>query len=145
MLFLFERMPQVGRIAPAFIANISRLCAEFLNYVVTTHSLRKVFLSIKGIYYQAEIYGQQITWIMPYPFTLATPREVDFRVMRTFLDLYETLLGFVNFKLYTDEQLMYPPALDSGRDNAGAGLSALVLQYKDHNGARASLTISCET
>lgn len=48
MVYLFARMPKVGHIAPAFLSNISRLAAEFLNYVVVTHSLRKVFLSIKG-------------------------------------------------------------------------------------------------
>lgn len=48
MMVLFSRMPKVGQIAPAFLASCSRLCAEFLNYIVVTHSLRKVFLSIKG-------------------------------------------------------------------------------------------------
>jgi len=28
----------------------------------------QVFLSIKGIYYQAEVLGQTITWIIPYQF-----------------------------------------------------------------------------
>lgn len=55
--------------------------------------------------------------------------------MRTFLDLYETLLGFVNYKLYTDEQLVYPPVLDSGRDASGAGMSAMLMQYKDQSSA----------
>lgn len=30
--------------------------------------LSQVFLSIKGIYYQADVLGQLITWLVPYQF-----------------------------------------------------------------------------
>ena len=36
---------------------------------MNTHGLRKVFLSIKGVYYQAEVFDQMITWLVPYQFT----------------------------------------------------------------------------
>ncbi|KAG8936604.1 mRNA-binding ribosome synthesis protein nop7 [Tulasnella sp. 418] len=93
-----------------------------------TRSLRKVFLSIKGIYYQAEVMGQTITWIVPYQFTQTIPSDVDVRVMLTFLELYQTLLGFVFFKLYSDLGLVYPPPLDVSKDEAGAGVGAYTLQ-----------------
>lgn len=48
--------------------------------------------------------------------------------MLTFLELYQTLLGFVFFKLYTDAGLVYPPPLDSGRDESGAGVGAFNLR-----------------
>lgn len=51
------------------VADCQRLIAEFQTYVANTRSLRKVFFSIKGIYYQAEIKGQTITWIVPYQFS----------------------------------------------------------------------------
>ena len=51
------------------VQNCKRLAVEFMHYIIESRSLRKVFLSIKGIYYQAEIKGQTITWITPYTFT----------------------------------------------------------------------------
>ena len=48
--------------------------------------------------------------------------------MLTFLELYQTLLSFVFFKLYTDAELVYPPPLDTKKDEGGAGLNALSLQ-----------------
>jgi pescadillo len=45
--------------------------------------------------------------------------------MLTFLELYQTLLGFVFFKLYTDEGWVYPPPLDTNKDESGAGIGAL--------------------
>ncbi|KTG05423.1 hypothetical protein cypCar_00016261, partial [Cyprinus carpio] len=37
------------------------------------------------------------------------PTDVDYRVMATFTELYTTLLGFVNFRLYQILNLVYPP------------------------------------
>jgi len=48
--------------------------------------------------------------------------------MLTFLELYQTLLSFVFFKLYTDAELVYPPPLDMKKDEGGAGLNAMTLQ-----------------
>jgi pescadillo len=48
--------------------------------------------------------------------------------MLTFLELYQTLLGFVLFKLYTDVELVYPPPLDISRDEEAAGVGAYNLQ-----------------
>lgn len=51
------------------VAHCQQLAQEFQYYVAKTNSLRKVFLSIKGIYYQAELFGQPITWLVPYQFS----------------------------------------------------------------------------
>jgi pescadillo protein len=48
--------------------------------------------------------------------------------MLTFLELYQTLLGFVFFKLYTDNSLVYPPPLDLKKYEAAAGVGAFSLQ-----------------
>ena len=51
------------------VHNCKRLTVEFMHYVIESRSLRKVFLSIKGIYFQADIEGQTVTWITPYLFS----------------------------------------------------------------------------
>jgi len=51
MLFLFARMPQTNLITAEMSERCARLCAEFQHYVIYTHALRKVFLSVKGTLY----------------------------------------------------------------------------------------------
>ena len=63
-----------------------------------------------------------------YAVKIQIPADVDVRVMLTFLELYQTLLSFVFFKLYTDAELVYPPPLDTKKDEGGAGLNAMSLQ-----------------
>ncbi|KAG5644738.1 mRNA-binding ribosome synthesis protein nop7 [Asterophora parasitica] len=144
MIFLFASLPSNSRVPPELIENCSRLAAEWQLYVMHSRSLRKSFLSIKGVYYQAEVMDQTVTWLVPYQFTqsvsgsfkldtkvlisLQIPADVDVRVMLTFLELYQTLLGFVFFKLYTDTGLIYPPPLDITKDEGGAGVGAFSLQ-----------------
>ena len=127
MLFLFANIPSSRNIAPEITSHCARLCTEWQLYVMRTRCLRKVFLSIKGIYFQAVVHGQEITWLVPYMFTQQIPTDVDFRVMMTFLELYQTLMGFVLFKLYAEENLVYPPKLDEDKDNQGAGFGSLLL------------------
>ncbi|XP_042297735.1 pescadillo homolog [Sceloporus undulatus] len=112
MCFLFATFPRTGKCHVQTIQLCRRLTVEFLNYVIASRSLRKVFLSIKGIYYQAEVMGQMITWITPYAFSHNHPTDVDYRVMATFTEFYTTLLGFVNFRLYQSLNLHYPPKIE---------------------------------
>ncbi|XP_036382618.1 pescadillo [Megalops cyprinoides] len=113
MCFLFSTFARTGKCHVQTIQLCRRLSVEWMNYIVTSRSLRKVFLSIKGIYYQAEVFGQPITWLVPYQFAHNHPTDVDYRVMATFTEFYTTLLGFVNFRLYQSLNLVYPPKLDS--------------------------------
>jgi len=78
-------------------------------YCTVTKAFKKAFLSIKGIYYQAEIMGANITWVIPYQFTQKMPFDIDYNVMNTFLEFYKQLIKFVHYKLYTDVGLTYPP------------------------------------
>uniref|UniRef100_A0A3B4UIK2 Pescadillo homolog n=1 Tax=Seriola dumerili TaxID=41447 RepID=A0A3B4UIK2_SERDU len=109
MGFLFSTFARTGKCHVQTIQLCRRLTVEWMNYVIAARALRKVFISIKGIYYQAEVMGQLITWLVPYQFSHDHPTDVDYRVMATFTELYTTLLGFVNFRLYHSLNLLYPP------------------------------------
>lgn len=99
MCFLFSTFPRTGKCHVHTIQLCRRLAVEFMHYVIAARALRKVspgppagprpqpprppasgltrrpsappqvFLSIKGIYYQAEVLGQPIVWITPYTFS----------------------------------------------------------------------------
>jgi len=131
MLYLFANLPQSDTVPPKTIALAKRLCLEFEHYLIRTHSLRKSFLSIKGIYYQATIHGQDILWLVPYQFVQRTAGDVDFRIMGTFVEFYTTLVGFVNYRLYTSIGLVYPPKFDTTKDAEGAELAAFKLEGRN--------------
>ncbi|KAF2735521.1 hypothetical protein EJ04DRAFT_511662 [Polyplosphaeria fusca] len=130
MLFLFANLPSSEHIPTKTIALCQRLTHEFEHFVIVSHSLRKSFLSIKGIYYQATIQGQDIMWLVPYRFVQRTAGDIDFRIMGTFVEFYTTLLGFVNFRLYTSIGLVYPPKFNVKSDEEGGELGAFQLEGK---------------
>ncbi|KAF8399759.1 hypothetical protein HHK36_015630 [Tetracentron sinense] len=127
MVHLFAALPAVEseRIQVKRIQNCRRLSHEWQAYISRTHSLRKTFISVKGIYYQAEVEGQKITWLTPHALQQVLTDDVDFNVMLTFLEFYETLLAFVNFKLYHSINVKYPPILDPRLEALAADLYAL--------------------
>lgn len=131
LLSLFANLPATSTVPPKTIGLCQRLCLEFQHYLITTNSLRKSFLSIKGIYYQATVQGQDVLWLVPYKFVQRITSDVDFRIMGTFVEFYTTLLGFVNYRLYTSIGLVYPPKFNAKSDEQGGELSALILEGKD--------------
>lgn len=126
MLYLFAALPNTSALsqtrdekrmalAPGheqmnFAHNSAALLREFEAYLIKERCIRRTFVSIKGIYYQAEIMNQTVTWIVPHERTTPVPSDVDFRVMHTFLEFYQTLLGFINFKLFSRVGWSYPLA-----------------------------------
>ncbi|CDW57244.1 pescadillo protein [Trichuris trichiura] len=115
LCFLFAKLKKKSRIPSRIPHMCRRLTVEFMHFVIETKALRKVFVSIKGVYYQAEIMGQTTTWITPHERAIEENSDVDMSVMVTFADFYITFMGFVNFRLYKDAGLFYPPKL--GRVN----------------------------
>ncbi|WVN85182.1 uncharacterized protein L203_100327 [Cryptococcus depauperatus CBS 7841] len=117
------------------ISECSRLISEWKLWAIKTHSLRRIFLGIKGVYYEVEVPGQggepvMVRWLEGYEFQQHVPHDVDFRILLTFLDLYRTLVGFVLFKLYTEQNLVYPPPLDADLDEKGEYVGAFKLVEK---------------
>lgn len=131
LLSLFANLPTTSAVPQKTIARCQRLILEFQHYLITTSSLRKSFLSIKGIYYQATIQGQDILWLVPYKFVQRVTGDVDFRIMGTFVEFYVTLLGFVNYRLYHSIGLIYPPKFDANSDEQGGELGAFTLEGKE--------------
>jgi pescadillo len=109
----------------------SKLLRHFELYVIRSNSLKKVFVSIKGIYYQSEIMGQKITYIVPFKYPANLPIDVDYRVMSTFLDFYIVLLKFVNYKLYTSANLEYPPIEQDSTSYQGYEFKGLATNEND--------------
>ena len=111
MVNLFAVLPGETKhnIDSKVVQKSKQLALEFQAYVVRSHALRKVFASVKGLYYQAEVMGQTITWLVPHERSQTMPDDVDYKVMLTFLEFYQTMLEFINFKLYHDMGLKYPP------------------------------------
>lgn len=72
-----------------------------------------------------------VRWLEPYEFTQHVPSDVDFRILLTFLDLYRTLTSFVLYKLYTDENLVYPPPMDVQLDQRGEGVGKFKLVERE--------------
>lgn len=128
LVHLFATLPADSshKIPVERIHAARRLSLEWQAYVTRTNSLRKVFVSVKGTYFQAEVYGQTITWLVPHALSQEIPNDVDFRVMLTFLEFYETLISFTNFKLYHDIGLAYPPILDPKLEETAAELYAIM-------------------
>lgn len=134
MIHLFAALPSVGRITADRTSVCSKLAREWQYFVSKSKALRKVFVSVKGIYYQAEIMGESVSWLVPHAFTQHLPSEVDFRVMLTFLEFYEIFFKFVLFKLYANQGWQYPPVVDERLDHAGSCL--LAMKSNDLNAAQ---------
>lgn len=128
MLFLFANLPATDQVSARVTKDAQIICNQWLAYVARNRLVRKVFVSIKGVYYQATVRGEDIRWLVPYKFPENIPSDVDFRIMLTFLEFYSTLLHFVLYKLYTDSDLVYPPKLDLAKDKIIGGLSSYVLE-----------------
>lgn len=131
MLFLFANLPATDQVSSTITREAQAICNQWLAFVARERLVRKVFVSIKGVYYQADVRGEEVRWLVPYKFPENIPSDVDFRIMLTFLEFYSTLMHFVLYKLYTDIGLVYPPKLDVQKDKIISGLSSYILESQE--------------
>lgn len=119
LLFLFSTFPALKVVKRDVTSLCRRLTVEFMNWVIAAKALRKVFVSIKGYYFQAEIKGVPVTWIVPhyYPFQPQSKNEVDFGIMAVFVEFYTIMCGFTNYRLYHSLNLIYPPKFNTSLDS----------------------------
>ena len=119
LLFLFSTFPALKSVTRSQTALCRRLTIEFMHFVIQSKALRKVFVSIKGYYFQAEIKGELVTWIVPhyYPYQPQAKSEVDFRIMAVFVEFYTIMCGFTNFRLFHSLNLQYPPQFNVSLDS----------------------------
>jgi pescadillo len=110
----FANLPahRAFKVPPVVTKEAEKMKLFFNNYVIKSNSLQKVFISIKGIYFEADIHGNKVLWIEPFKLAQVMPFNVDYKVMLTFLEFYITMLKFTMFKLYREINLSYPPALE---------------------------------
>lgn len=108
LVYLFAALPSEAHIKTSVTNKAKAVAAAWGSYCATTSSVTKSFISVKGIYMEADIRGCTVRWVVPHSFTQNMPADVDYRVMLTFFEFYETLLSFVLFKLYSDLGVRYP-------------------------------------
>ncbi|CAL1534395.1 unnamed protein product [Lymnaea stagnalis] len=111
LCFVFASFPHSKRVHVEMVQMCKKRTVEFQHYVIAAKALRKVFVSIKGIYYQADIKGETITWIVSHKRGFTHPQDVDYKIMQTFAEYHSVLLGHINIKLFSDKNLVYPPEL----------------------------------
>ncbi|CAD5223340.1 unnamed protein product [Bursaphelenchus okinawaensis] len=120
LIAAFSVLPQTRVIRRQLIDDCRRFLAEFYHYIIEAHALTKVFVSIKGVYYQASIFGEKVTWLVGHEQRAVgkiKDQKVDIPVMTTFVQFYTTMLKFVNFRLYKGIGLYYPPKMAVEEEN----------------------------
>jgi pescadillo len=150
LTYLFAALPSEKNIKPKVINSAKSLAAAWGAYCATSGCITKSFISVKGVYLEATIKGTPIRWIVPHSFTQFMPDDVDYRVMSTFFEFYETLLHFVMFKLYNDIGVRYPlPLVDGDAEVKGSTsyilgghLRSLTNAMKSSSGGEISKVIS---
>ena len=126
LVYLFAALPSENTIKAKVTNKAKALASAWGAYCATTFCITKSFISVKGIYMEASIRGSTVRWVVPHSFTQFLPEDVDYKVMQTFFEFYETLLDFVLFKLYNDIGVRYPLHINDPSNNVSGSKSAIL-------------------
>ncbi|KAF1743901.1 hypothetical protein MXB_4290 [Myxobolus squamalis] len=114
LIFTLSSMPGTARVSAEVVQECHRLSIEFLHFVIASKSLKKVFISVKGYYFQAKINDRHVTWIIPHNLVPIIPKDIDFKIIKSFSEFYMTYIGFVNCHLFNSINIIYPPKIFGG-------------------------------
>jgi len=82
--------------------------------------------------------GVTINWLVPFEFHLTAKGEgIDTTLISNFVEFYITMMGFVNYKLYASQGLVYPPNMINELDALGDELAFSLKKVKVNNPANA--------
>ena len=126
LIYLFAALPSEAGIKSKVTNKAKSLAAAWGTYCATTSSITKSFISVKGVYMESTIQGCTIRWVIPHSFTQSMPADVDYKVMLTFFEFYDTLLSFVMFKLFNGIGVRYPLPLTAVGAEAKGSASAIL-------------------
>ena len=98
LISLFANFPQdlALELESKAIEMANKLYKEWMTYCTVAQCFKKAFFSIKGIYYQVEIMGQNITWVAPFQFNQRLPFDIDYKVIGTFSFKSAKLQGYLS-------------------------------------------------
>ena len=124
LINLFAALPADRAIRSKVVNKAKILAASWSAYCATTSSITKSFISVKGVYVEANVMNTALRWVVPHAFTQNLPDAIDYKVMLTFFEFYETLLGFVLYKLYNDIGVRYPMPVQTIESGSTASVIA---------------------
>ena len=114
LLSLLSSFPghRLYNISPQRTRKYQMLMNMFKALVIKKNLLSKVFLSVKGVYYEAMLgFNSKVVWIEPYQSATVLPVDVDYKMLMTFSEFHSSLLKFVLLRLYTLSDVKFPPVL----------------------------------
>lgn len=119
-------------ISVEMINEAKELCLQFLKYITHTNALSKTYITTKGIYYEAIIQHEKVMWLIPHENNNSKIEENDIEITQIYVSLYINMLKMINFRLYADKSMIYPPTFDRKIFLQDGGIDSITI-HKNEN------------